>query len=113
MVDNLSPTILLQIRKIIFEKFNDTNLRFTNDEVFETLKNEENAKSLVIDDMKPFFDKLHQDGLLRPIAQDFTTQWFKLFAEVEKLRCNSCNQEVHLGKLEDRICPNQLCKAAI
>ncbi|MGI0081790.1 MAG: hypothetical protein ACREAG_00590 [Nitrosopumilaceae archaeon] len=113
MADNPSSTILLQIRKIIFEKFNDINLRFTSDQVFDILKNDESAKSLVIDDMKPFFKKLHEDGLLRPIAQDFTTQWFKLFAEVEKLMCNSCNQEIHLGKLEDRICPNVSCKAAI
>ena len=107
------PHITLQIRKIIFEKFNDINLRFTNDEIFEMLKTSESAKSLAIDDMKPFFNHLHKDGLLRPIGQDFTTQWFKLFAEVEKLKCNSCNLEIHLGKLEDRICPNPSCKASI
>ncbi|HLA22634.1 MAG TPA: hypothetical protein VJZ17_04250 [Nitrosopumilaceae archaeon] len=109
---NLSD-ITLQIRKIIFEKFNDTNLRFTGDEIFEVLKTLDIDKSLTIDDMKPFFNQLHKDGLLRPIAQDFTTQWFKLFAEVEKIKCNKCNLEIHLGKLEDRICPNPSCKAAI
>jgi len=109
---NLSD-IALQIRKIIFEKFNDTNLRFTGDEIFEVLKTLDIAKSLTIEDTKPFFNQLHKDGLLRPIAQDFTTQWFKLFAEVEKIKCNKCNLEIHLGKLEDRICPNPSCKAAI
>ena len=109
---NLSH-IALQIRKIIFEKFNDTNLRFTGDEIFEVLKTLDIDKSLIIEDTKPFFNQLHKDGLLRPIAQDFTTQWFKLFAEVEKLKCNSCNLEIHLGKLEDRICPNPSCKASI
>jgi len=107
------PDITLQIRKVIFEKFNDANLRFTNDEIFEILKTWGTNKSLIIDDMKPFFNQLHQEGLLRPIAQDFTTQWFKLFAEVEKLKCNSCNLEIHLGKLEDRVCPNPSCKASI
>ena len=107
------PHIVLQIRKIIFEKFNDTNLRFTGDEIFEVLKTLDIDKSLTIEDTKPFFNQLHKDGLLRPIAQDFTTQWFKLFAEVEKIKCNSCNLEIHLGKLEDRICPNPSCKAAI
>ena len=107
------PDITLKIRKVIFEKFNDTNLRFTNDEIFEILKALDISKSLTIDDMKPFFNQLHNEGFLRPIAQDFTTQWFKLFAEVEKLKCNSCNLEIHLGKLEDRICPNPSCKAAI
>jgi len=108
-----SSNITLQIRKIIFEKFNDTNLRFTGDEIFETLKTLGIDKSLTIEDTKSFFNQLHKDGLLRPIAQDFTTQWFKLFAEVEKLKCNKCNLEIHLGKLEDRICPNPACKAAI
>jgi hypothetical protein len=104
--------IPLQIRKIIYEKFNDTSLRFTNDEIFENLKGDF-AHSLTIDDMPPFFKKLHDDGLLRPIAQDFTTQWYKLFAKVEKLRCNSCSSEIYLGELEPRVCTNQECKAAI
>lgn len=106
-----STQVLLQIRKVTFDKFNDTNLRFTNDEIFEILRQQEIAKSLTIDDMKPFFDKLHQDGFLRPIAQNFTTQWFKLFGEVEKIKCNSCGNEIHVGKLEERICPS--CKASI
>jgi len=107
----LSTPILLQIRKIVFDKFNETNLRFTNDEIFEILKTQDIAKSLTIDDMKPFFDKLHQDRFLRPIAQNFTTQWFKLFGEVEKINCYSCNNEIHVGKLEERTCPS--CKASI
>ena len=107
----LSTPILLQIRKIVFDKLNDPSLRFTNDEIFEILKTQTIAKSLTIDDMKPFFDKLHQDRFLRPIAQNFTTQWFKLFGEVEKTNCNSCNNEIHVGKLEERICPS--CKVPI
>lgn len=103
----------LQIRKIIFEKFNDMNERFTNDQIFEILKSGDIGKSLTIDDMESFFKDLHNDGLVRPIAQDFTTQWFKLYAPVEKFKCNSCNLEIYLGKLEDRICPNPSCKAAI
>jgi len=102
----------LQIRKIIYEKFNDTSLRFTNDEIFEILKGKVDL-SLTIDDMAPFFKHLHDNGLLRPIAQDFTTQWYKLFAEVEQFKCNSCNLEIHLGKLEPRVCPNLECKAPI
>jgi hypothetical protein len=107
---NSAVAIPLQIRKIIYEKFNDTNLRFTNDEIFEILKDNID-QSLTIDDMAPFFKQLHNDSLLRPIAQDFTTQWYKLFAEVEKFKCNSCNLEIHLGKLEPRVCPNSECKS--
>jgi hypothetical protein len=111
MVNNFAA-VPLQIRKIIYEKFNDTNLRFTNDEIFGML-NGSIDQSLTIDDMPQFFKQLHNDGLLRPIAQDFTTQWYKLFAEVEKFNCNSCNLEIHLGKLEKRVCPNSECKATV
>ncbi len=106
-----SSAIPLEIRKIIFEKFNDTDTRFTNDEIFEMLKTGNIDKSLTIDDMEPFFKQLHDDGLLRPIAQNFTTQWYKLFAKVEKLRCNLCNLDIYLGKLESKSCPK--CKATI
>jgi len=109
---NSVASIPLQIRKIIYEKLNDTSLRFTNDEIFEILKGNID-QSLTIDDMPQFFKQLHDDGLLRPIAQDFTTKWYKLFAEVEQFKCNSCNLEIHLGKLEPRVCPNLECKSPI
>ncbi len=35
-----STPIQIQIRKIIFEKFNDPELRFTNDEIFDLVKKE-------------------------------------------------------------------------
>ncbi len=104
-------SIPLQIRKVIFEKFNDPNLRFTNDEIFDVLKNEGLDQSLTIDDMEPYFKQLHDEGLIRPIAQNFTTQWFKIFETVEKLGCKSCGQDVYLGKLEPRTCKQ--CNASI
>jgi hypothetical protein len=108
-----TSSIPLKIRRIIFEKFNDPNLRFTNDEIFETLKTGGLDSSVTIDDMEPYFKQLHNDGLIRPIAQNFTTQWYKLFDVVEKFQCKSCNQEIYLGKLEPRICPDSACKAPI
>jgi hypothetical protein len=108
-----SAVLPLQIRKIIFEKFNDTNLRFTNDEIFELLKSNGIDSSLTIDDLEQYFNQLRDEGLIRQIAQNFTTNWYKLFDVVEKLKCNSCNQEIHLGKLEPRVCPNSECKATI
>ena len=41
-MSGFSPSIpvSLQIRKIIFEKFNDVDTKFTNDDVFEILKSE-------------------------------------------------------------------------
>ena len=108
-----SVTIPLQIRKIIFEKFNDTNKRFTNDEVLELLRSDGLDPSITIDDVEPFFNQLRDGGLIRQIAQNFTTNHYKLFDVVEKIKCNSCNQEIYLGKMEPRVCPNSECKATI
>ncbi|MFQ5573433.1 MAG: hypothetical protein ACE5EJ_04205 [Nitrosopumilaceae archaeon] len=104
----------IQIRKIIFEKFNDIEVRFTNDEIFELIKkNSDIDESWTIDDMEPYFKEICDNGLTRNIAQNFTTIWLKLFDPVEKFHCNSCNNDVYLGKSEDRVCPNPDCKATI
>ena len=108
-----SVALPLQIRKIIFEKFNDANLRFTNDEIFELLKNDGLDPSLTIDDVEQYFNQLRDGGLIRQIAQNFTTNHYKLFDVVEKIKCNSCNQEIYLGRMEPRVCPNSECKATI
>ncbi len=111
---SISNAVLpLQIRKIIFEKFNDTNVRFTNDEILELLKTSGLDSSVTIDDVEQYFNQLRDAGLIRQIAQNFTTNHYKLFDVVEKIKCNSCNQEVYLGKLEPRICPNSECKATL
>jgi len=106
--------IELQIRKIVFEKFNDVNSKFSNDEIFEIIKeNGDVDPSWIIDDIESFFNDLCNSGLARNIAQNFTTIWLKLFAPVEKFHCNSCNLEIYLGTDEDRKCPNLSCKSSI
>ena len=105
---------VLQIRKIIFENFNEIDLRFSNDEIFEFLnKNDCFDKSQNIDDLLNDFKKIEDDGLVRCIAQNFTTQWFKIFDDVEKINCTSCHSDVYLGKEESRICPNSDCNATL
>ena len=107
---NPKTPIALQIRKIIFEKFNDVDNKFTNDEIFEQLKkNGDIDPSWIIDDTEPFFNEICESGLARNIAQNFTTIWLKLFDPVEKFHCNSCNNDVYLGISEDRNCPNPSC----
>lgn len=109
-----SVPIQLQIRKIIFESFNDTEARFTNDEIFEILKkNGDIDSSWLIDDIEKYFQELCDSGLMRNIAQNFTTMYFKLFDEVEKVRCESCGLDVFLAKSEDRVCPNPSCNASL
>lgn len=106
--------ITLQIRKIIFEKFNDVDTKFTNDEIFEILKaNGDIDSSWIIDDTEFFFNEICDSGLARDIAQNFTTIWLKLFDPVEKLHCNTCDQDIYLGVSEERTCPNPSCKSSI
>ena len=103
-------TVLPQIRKIIFENFNDTDVRFNNDQILEFLKmNKDFDQSMLVDDLENEFKNIEDQGLVRCIAQNFTTQWYKLHDDVEEIHCDSCNNDVYLGKDESRICPNSEC----
>ena len=109
-----SIPIELQIRKIIFEKFNDVETKFTNDEIFEILKSEGDIDpSWIIDDTESLFHDLCDSGLVRNIAQNFTTIFLKLFDPVEKFHCNACNNDIFLGISEERLCPTSSCKSTI
>jgi hypothetical protein len=107
-----SQAIPLQIRKIIFEKYNNGDVRFTNDEIFEFLqKNGAIPKSLTIDDVEQHFTELCNSGVMRNIAQNFTTQWFKLFEPLEEFKCPSCQNQSYINKSDERSCPH--CRASI
>ena len=106
--------IELQIRKIIFEKFNDVDSKFSNDEIFEIIKeNGDIDPSWIVDDLESFINKICDSGLARNIAQNFTTIHLKLFDPVEKIHCSTCNQDIYLGTSEERTCPNPTCKSSI
>ncbi|MDH3277643.1 MAG: hypothetical protein OEL77_05665 [Nitrosopumilus sp.] len=109
-----STPIQLQIRKIIFEKYNDVDKKFTNDEIFETIKLEGDFNSSwIIDDLEPYILEICNSGLTRNIAQNFTTIWLKLFDTLKKFHCNSCNHDIYLGDSEKQQCPNPSCSALI
>lgn len=115
-MNDFTPTIpiTLQIRKIIFEKFNYVDTVFTNDEIFEMLKaNGDINSSWIIDDTESFFNEICDSGLARNIAQNFTTIHLKLFDSVEKFHCNACNQDIYIGASEERTCANPSCKSSI
>ena len=115
MGDSISSTpISIQIRKVIFEDYNEPDTKFTNDEIFEKLKKNGTLDSaLTIDDMESYFLDICNSGLARNIAQNFTTIWMKLFSPIEKIHCNSCNLDVYLGPEEERTCPNPSCKSKV
>ena len=107
-------TITNYIRKVIFENFNDDDLRFNNDQIFEILKRDQMIDpSLTIDDMESYFKELCDTELLRNIAQNFPTQWFKLFEPLEKIQCNSCKKESYITKSENRSCQNSSCGSTL
>ena len=111
-MDNIPITI--SIRKVIFENFNDVDLRFNNDQIFEILKqNEMIEQSLTIDDIEVYFKELCDKEILRNIAQNFTTQWFKLFEPIEKIKCGSCKKESYITQSENRICQNSSCGSTL
>ena len=106
--------VTIHIRKVIFENFNDLDINFNNDQIFEILKQNKNIdQSLTIDDMEIYFKEFCDAELLRNIAQNFTTQWFKLFELFEKIQCKSCKNENYLTPSEKRICQKQSCGATL
>jgi hypothetical protein len=114
-MSTFSPSIpiQLQIRKIIFEKFNDVDTKFTNDDIFEIIKQGGDMdSSWIIDDLEPHINEICDSGLTRNIAQNFTTIYLLLFDPLKKYYCNSCNQDVYIGSSETQ-CPNSSCNAKI
>ena len=107
----MNNLIELQIRRIVFDNFNDLDIRFNNDQILEFLKKSDGFdQSITVDNLEDEFKKIEDDGFVRCIAQNFTTKWFKLYDDIEKIHCSSCNSDVYLGKDESRICPNHECK---
>ena len=107
----MNDLIELQIRRIVFDNFNDLDIRFNNDQILEFLKKSDAFdQSITVDNLEDEFKKIEDDGFVRCIAQNFTTKWFKLYDDIEKIHCSSCNSDVYLGKDESRICPNHECK---
>ncbi len=106
--------IELQIRKIIFEKFNDVDINFTNDDIFKIIKtNGDLDPSWIIDDIESFFTALCDSGLARSIAQNFTTIYLKLFDPLEKSHCPKCDHDIYLAPFEEKRCPDPSCKSFI
>ena len=111
---NPENLILTKIRKIIFDNFNDIDTRFNNDQILELLRKDQSFdQTITIDELESHFKKIEDDGLVRCIAQNFTTKWFKLYSTMEKLNCTSCNNEVFLSSEELRVCYNHECGAKL
>jgi len=104
--------IPLQIRRIIFEDYNDEDGKFNNDEIFESIRRGGDVDpDWIIDDLEPAINGLCDSGAARNIAQNFTTIWLKLSERLERAHCGSCGNDVFMGASEERICPG--CKSTL
>jgi predicted Zn-ribbon and HTH transcriptional regulator len=101
------------IRKIIFDNFNDTDTRFSNDEMLSYLNQMNQYKEL--DDVLDFEDTLldmEKSGLLRPIAQNFNTRYYRLWNALEPAACKACGFSTYFAPSEEgKTCPK--CNAPI
>jgi len=102
------------IRKIIHDNFNDTDLRFSNDDILEYLSQVEKYRGAGLDvlDLEDILLELEATGMLRPIAQNFNTRYFKLWNRMEVTKCPACGMETFFAPPEEgKTCPN--CNAKI
>ena len=95
------------IRQIIFDNYNDTDTRFSNDEILGHLNQMDRYKTL--DDVLDFEDvllEMEKSGLLRPIAQNFNTRYYRLWAVMEPATCKACGQASYFAPAEEeKACP--------
>lgn len=95
------------VRKIIFDNFNDTDVRFSNDEILELLSQMDQYKAL--DDVLDFEDVLldmEKSGMLRPIAQNFNTRYYRLWNTLGPAACRACGLATYFAPNEEgKACP--------
>ena len=77
------------IRKIIFDNFNASGIRFSNDEILEILNKDGRYKAMNLDvlDFEDVLLEMEGSGFLRPIAQNFNTRYYKIMTDLEEKTC--------------------------
>ncbi|MDI1495527.1 MAG: hypothetical protein K8823_835 [Cenarchaeum symbiont of Oopsacas minuta] len=65
------------------------------------------------EEIEEYFEDLCQKNVLRNIAQNLTTVWYKTFESLSEYTCTSCNLVVHISPDVDKNCPNPVCSATI
>jgi rubrerythrin len=96
------------IRKIISDNFNDTDYRFSNDEILQYLNGMDKYKALNLDvlDFEDVLLEMEESGFLRPIAQNFNTRYYKIMTELEAKTCKDCNTVSLFAEAEEpKVCP--------
>lgn len=106
---SVTPKVSRQdIRKIIFEHYNNTDVRFSNDEILEHLLVLDKYRGMELEvlDFEEVLLELESSGMLRPIAQNFNTRYYRLWGEVAHSSCKTCGKETFFVHSEEgKICP--------
>ncbi len=101
------------IRKIISDNFNDTDIRFSNDELLGYLNEMDRYKPMNLDvlDFEDVLLEMEESGFLRPIAQNFNTRYYKIMTDLVAKTCKACNTTSFFAEAEEpKICPQ--CRSA-
>jgi hypothetical protein len=104
----MSKVARQDIRRIISDNFNDTDYRFSNDEILEHLNQTDKYKALNLDvlDFEDVLLEMEQTGFLRPIAQNFNTRYYKIMTELEEKTCPGCKAVSWFAEAEEpKQCP--------
>jgi rubrerythrin len=102
------------IRKIIFDNYNNTDVRFSNDEILDHLNEKETYRGMELDvlDFEDVLLEMENSRMLRPIAQNFNTRYYRLWEPVNESTCNSCGAPTYFASSEEeRRCPH--CSAIL
>jgi hypothetical protein len=91
------------VRRIIYEQFNNTDVRFSNDEILGYLSGMDRYRSMDLDvlDMEEILLEMERTGALRPIAQNFNTRYYRLWAPLNSISCSSCSSVSHFSEAEE------------
>jgi hypothetical protein len=91
------------IRKVIFDNFNDTDARFSNDEILAHLNGMETYSAMELDvlDFEDVLLEMEKSRLLRPIAQNFNTRYYRLWGALEQVACKGCSENSYFASIED------------
>lgn len=96
------------IRRIISDNFNGSDIRFSNDEILKHLNEVGRYKAMNLDvlDFEDVLLEMEQTGFLRPIAQNFNTRYYKIMTDLEEKKCKECNAQSWFAEAEEpKKCP--------
>ena len=102
------------IRKIIFDNYNDTDVRFSNDEILAHLNEREDYRKMELDvlDFENLLLEMENSRMLRPIAQNFNTRYYRLWETVSQGACKACGELTYFASSEEeKNCPR--CSASL